>query len=120
MKIAFHKLNNPVDINIKVENIVFVGELSKKSRFAELKGNLKGELDFICDVCSKESQKHLNEPLELKLTNKPLSLEEENDLDIVECLDIIDIEEIINSELNSHKSDYNKCNKCQINDNDEL
>lgn len=116
MKVSFVKLNKVFDIDVKYDGLRFVGQLSP-SKFAKLDGKLFGKLDFICDVCTNKSQKQVDEQLNIKLTNKAISIEEEDDLDIVECGEIIDIDDIINSEINALKSEYLKCNDCLKNDN---
>lgn len=113
MKIPFYKLNRVFDIDIKLDDLKFDGHLVKKSKFANLDGKLSGTLQFVCDVCAQPSKKQINEQLNIKLTNRTLSIEEEDDLDIIECGEIVDIDEIINAEIEAIKSDYLKCANCE-------
>lgn len=115
MKIAFAKISSEaLDISHECEGISFTGSLKRKNAEQVLaKGELNGVLSHFCDSCGKPLEIGINESLELILNDGATSAQE---LDIVEFYDgFIDLDELINSEIESIKSDYFYCKECKTN-----
>ncbi|SHO81555.1 hypothetical protein MNB_SV-15-1134 [hydrothermal vent metagenome] len=121
MKMPFDKINNfgkefeyksdlmPISLNGKVTKIGY--------HRVSIEGNLKGSLEVDCARCGVEINRDIDE--NLKFTISDQFIETTDDLDIIEFIDgIIDIEYIVNSEINSLKSSYNYCPKCEDLDDD--
>ena len=119
MKIEFHKIGATASpFELSEEGIVLEGTLQKTgSHRVSLDARLHGELELSCDRCGDMFVSHIDNPLELKLSDSVS--EDKDDLDIIEFLDgEIDILYIIQSELNAFKSNYNYCAKCNNSDED--
>lgn len=123
MKIPFHNLGQQpkhISVNLKEEtfDVSLEGDLQKtRQDTVLLKGELKGTVKLECDGCAEIYTHHLDEKVSLKITNRPLqtggNADDEQDYDIIEFLDgIIDVNEIILSEVNTLKYDYHKCTNC--------
>jgi len=114
MKIAFNKVSRyPFDFNYQEGNLKISGQLQRVSSYkAELIGEIEGEIELACNRCGKSFKESINIPLKLYLTNRPLSIDDELE-DMIEFLDgIIDISQILESEIASYLSDYHYCPKC--------
>ena len=115
MKIAFAKIGSePLSISQELGGISFKGILKRKNAEQVLaSGELSGVLKHFCDSCGKPLEISINESLELSLNDGATSAP---DLDIVEFYDgFIDLGELINSEIESIKSDYVYCKNCKTN-----
>lgn len=94
------------------------GELQKSRQDTVLfEGVLKGTVELECDACAANYVSHIDEKVTFKITDRPHHSgggpEDEQDYDIIEFLDgIIDINEIILSEVNAIRFDYHKCSNC--------
>lgn len=113
MKIAFAKIGSEaLSIKHECHGISFNGTLKRKNTEQVLaSGELKGVLSHFCDSCGKELEISIDESLELTLNDGATSAP---DLDIVEFYDgFIDLDELINSEIESIKSDYFYCRECK-------
>jgi len=115
MKIDFRKiLSQPQKLSIDISKTVFDGNFfKKKDDLVLLNGKLSGEVESICDRCGNDFGLKIDEEIFLKLVNGFVSLQDEEDLDIIECDGVIDFEEILLGEIESIKLDYNYCNKCK-------
>jgi uncharacterized metal-binding protein YceD (DUF177 family) len=123
MKIPFQNIGSqPKSVNRTLEgedfNVALDGSLTRKGLgMARLNGDLKGSIQLICDRCGEPFVYHVDEKVTLKITDAPHKssegLGDEQDYDIIEFLDgIIDLDEIIISEVNAIKFDYHKCENC--------
>lgn len=123
MKFLFQNIGpQPKTINTTLEGedftVTLEGELSKKGLgMARLDGTLKGTIRLTCDRCGEDFPYHIDEKVTLKLTDTPYKSSEETgdeqDYDIIEFIDgMVDLDEIIISEVNAIKLDYHKCEKC--------
>lgn len=115
MKIAFAKIGSePLSISHELGGISFKGILKRKNAEQVLaSGELSGVLKHFCDSCGEPLEISINESLELSLNDGATSAP---DLDIVEFYDgFIDLGELINSEIESIKSDYFYCKNCKTN-----
>jgi uncharacterized metal-binding protein YceD (DUF177 family) len=123
MKIPFQNIGaQPKTINRTLEGddftITLEGILTRKGLgMAKLEGILKGTVQLTCDKCGEVFPCTVDEKVTLKITDTPHKssegLGDEQDYDIIEFLDgIVDLDEIIVSEVNAIKFDYHKCEKC--------
>ena len=80
--------------------------------FVLMKGHLKGNLEVACDVCAEPFDIMLDEDVRLLLYNGIYN-GFDNEYDIVEVdNEIINIDELLNSEIELIKSDYHSCKTC--------
>jgi uncharacterized metal-binding protein YceD (DUF177 family) len=115
MKIAFKKLGSqPLHFEANSDNAFFSGDLIlKKGNLAQLNGTITGSIVIPCDLCAEEVEKSLNEEITFYLSD---GIFEDNDdeLDIVEIdHSMIDLEELLKSEIELIKSDYFCCKNCE-------
>ncbi len=116
MIIDFRKVNfSKKELKYSIDNITIDGTINKKNRkVVLLEGRLFGHINSICDKCGDDFSLNINEELKLELYNGEVSLEESSSLDIIECFnEKINIDEIIESEIESIKLSLNYCNKCK-------
>jgi len=104
----------PSDFEIKSDTITFKGFLQYDSdKLFRLNAEIKGSLPVICDVCAEEYSLDLNEKVEFFISNGLYQSSNESLIDVVEAIDgEADLDEILTSELELIKSDYNTCPKC--------
>lgn len=117
MKIPFRKIGNVAqDFEILKEATAFKGTLKHYQRgLIMLKGHINGTLSLPCDLCAENFDTILDEELEFLLSDGIFNGHDE-DYDVVESLTgMIDINEILSSELESIRSDYHCCPECQDN-----
>jgi uncharacterized metal-binding protein YceD (DUF177 family) len=123
MKIPFLNIGpspKAIDQTLKGEdfNVTITATLLKKGLgMAILDGTLKGTIQLPCDRCGEIFPYHVDEKVTLKITDRPHKSSEgmgdEQDYDIIEFLDgIVDLDEIIISEVNAIKFDYHRCENC--------
>jgi uncharacterized metal-binding protein YceD (DUF177 family) len=113
--IPFKHLNStPLEFDVSVGNTLFVGTLvHKKGKIAQLNGTITGTVSIFCDVCAEKVEKSLNEEVSFYLSDGIIS-ENEDELDIVEITTpMIDMEELLHSEIELIRSDYFCCSQCE-------
>jgi len=113
MKISFGKVGStPRDFTYSESGCTIHGTLSKKSRhIVELRSRICGDVDLFCDRCGKEYGEKIDMELTLRLTDTVAEVE---DLETIEFLDgEIDMAEILRSETEAIRSDYNYCVECR-------
>lgn len=118
MKVVLRKVNTtPLDFEIKSDEITFKGYLQYHSgKLILLKAKLSGKLDADCDICADEFKLDVDEDVEFFISDGLYEKHEESLLDVVEVLDsTADLQEIMNSEIELIKSDYNICENCKKN-----
>jgi hypothetical protein len=116
LEIAFKKIaKESVDFELLGENIKLSGKVLRKTAdLVLLKADLVGQISHICDRCGDELDLEINEPLEIFLSDG-IYKGEIDDIDVMEFYDgVIDFNEILQSEVESIKSDYHYCSKCKI------
>ena len=122
MKIEFRKvpqINKELEFNynsVKIE-----GTFCRISQsLVKIDAVLKGSTDIDCCRCGITEQIEVDEELQLLLSDGLYKGDESEYLLIEVENSLIDFNEIIESELNSIKSDYHICNNClQLGDNFE-
>jgi len=130
-RVAFDRLGNvPFIVKGEVEcegDIIRIeGELIRK-RFglALFNAVLDGDVSIQCDACAEEYTKHIHESIELHISESTIKsdnsiFQDDRKFDVIEFTDgLINIDEIILSEVNAIKYDYNRCPMCEQRD-DEL
>ena len=117
MKILFDKVgHNTKAFHEKSDGIELEGSLLKISHHrVSLQGKLNGHTEVSCNRCGSTFELSLDQPLKLTISDQ--IVESKDDLDIIEFLDgMIDISYILESEINTIKSEYHYCGNCQESD----
>jgi len=116
MQIEFKKVPfSKKDFQISYNLVNFEGTFCKiPQELVKVEANISGKLDIICSRCGKDIDLAIDEPIELLICDGIYSPKEDDiDLDVVEVLSgSIDFNEILNSELESIRSDYHICDEC--------
>jgi hypothetical protein len=118
MKIKLIKVSKtPSDFEIKTDKITFKGFLQYDSdKLFRINAEIKGDIPVICDVCADDYDMKLDEKVEFFISDGLYQSSNETLVDVVEAMDgEADIDEILASELELIKSDYNTCPKCKEN-----
>ena len=99
-----------------MEDVVLDGSLQKSGYHrVMLLGEMKGSVAVTCNRCGNGFLHPFETALRLTVTDQ--IVEAKDDLDIIEFLDgRIDISFILQSEINTVKSEYHYCDKCQEHD----
>jgi len=115
MKIKLIKVGStPLDFEEKSNEMTFKGYLQyHANKLILLKAKLSGKINTNCDVCADEFNLDVNEDISFYLHSGIYESNNEVLLDVVECLDdTADLQELLNSEIELIKSDYNTCKNC--------
>ncbi len=117
MRIVFKKVPLVgIDFKTSFEKIDFYGSLKKESRdLVQCSGKLEGTLELPCDRCGEEFALQLDEKIELFASD---GLYESGDelLEVMEFFDeTIDMDIILQSEVETLRSDYHYCPTCSDN-----
>ena len=118
MKIGFNKVGSQaIPFEISKENLNFCGTLVKFSRsLIELEAKITGEVETPCDICAEDFLSPINESVKFHISDG-ISKDDDSEHDIIEINDsMIDLEEILNSEVELFKSSYFCCENCQNKD----
>ena len=113
--IPFKHLNSiPLEFDVTTGDLSFKGTLvHKKGKIAQLNGTISGTIQVPCDLCAEVVERILNEELSFYISDGIIS-ENEDELDIVEITTpMIEMEELLNSEVELIKSDYFCCSHCE-------
>jgi uncharacterized metal-binding protein YceD (DUF177 family) len=116
MKIGFSKVGStPVSFEISKEKVEFSGTLVKNSRsLIQLEAQITGQIELPCDACAEEFENTLNESVQFYLSDGIYKNDDEYEHDVVEVEhSMIDLEEILESEIELYKSGYFNCEKCK-------
>lgn len=117
MKIDFEKVGTtPKPFKVEFENAKLEGNLQKSGYHRViLDAKLSGEVALDCDRCGSTFGYTLENPLKLTISDQ--TMEDKDDLDIIEFLDgRIDLSYILESEINALKGSYHYCSKCSNSD----
>ena len=115
MKIEFKKISDQDhSLELNIDGLKCVGNFKKESNdIVLLNAKLSGEMESICDQCGDEFDVEIDEDIVLRIVDGYSKIQD--DLDVIECFDsVIDFNDIINSEIESLKSDYYSCEDCMI------
>jgi uncharacterized metal-binding protein YceD (DUF177 family) len=122
MKIEFRKVpQTPKELVIESNSVKIEGTFCKISQsLVKVDAVLLGNTDIDCCRCGITEIIEVDEELHLLLSDGVYKKDESDYLVIEVENSLIDFDEIIESELNSIKSDYHMCNNClQLGDNFE-
>ena len=115
MKVTLRKVGKtPSDFEIKSGKITFKGFLQYDAdKLILLKAKLSGSLDLDCSSCGNEFNKKIDEDVEFFISDGLYEDDSGTLLDVVESFDsTIDMDELLHSEVELIKSDYNNCPEC--------
>ncbi len=118
MKIEFRKVpQTKKELETFLDSVKIEGTFCKiSSSLVKIEANLLGTTSIDCSRCGDSESLLLNEELKLLLSDGIFKGDEEEFLVIEIENGLIDFDEIIESELNSIKSDYHICQNCAKND----
>ena len=122
MKIEFKKVPQvSKELEFISNSVKIEGTFCKISQsLVKIDAVLKGSTEIDCCRCGKTEEIEVDEELRLLLSDGIYKNDESEYLVIEVENSLIDFDEIIESELNSIKSDYHMCNECvQLGDNFE-
>lgn len=115
-KIPFVALgrSKPLEFCVRLEQVCLEGSLSLSQKFSaeslvEIRGRLSGIISVVCDLSGEEFEKPISEEVSLLLSDGLYTPRQVDGgfLDVIECKNgIIDLEEILLSEVELIKSDY--------------
>ena len=114
MKIEFRKVpQTPKELQFDYNSVKIEGIFCKISQsLTKVEANLSGITDIDCCRCGKTDNITLDENLEFLICDGIFKGNETDDLVIEIENGVIDFDEIIESELQSIKSDYYLCEEC--------
>jgi len=115
MKLPFRKIGNtPQEFKLVRDDVTFKGTLEHFKRgLIMLDGHISGTLTLPCDICAENFDTILDEKLDFLLSDGIYNGHDE-EFDVVESLNgVIDIDELLSSELELIRSDYHSCPACQ-------
>ena len=122
MKIEFRKVpQTPKELEVEYNSVKIEGTFCKISQsLVKVDAVLLGNTDIDCCRCEIAEVIEVDEELHLLLSDGVYNKDESEYLVIEVENNLIDFDEIIESELNSIKSDYHICKDClQLGDNFE-
>jgi len=101
-----------LQINKNFESLSLKGESTKlKDGTFIIKGTLEGKVEVECIKCLKTFNKEIKEGVKFKIVKPPYAgFDEEYDIIEMEKFDIV---EILKSEVEAIKNDYNICDVCK-------
>ncbi len=117
MKIEFRKVpQQPKDFSLEIASVKFLGTFCKiSSKLVDIKSEIDGIVEVNCCKCGTNFDIPFNEKIHFLASDGIYSSNDERDLDkmIIEIdNNFIDFEEILQSELESLRSDYHECDSC--------
>lgn len=118
MRVSFRKITTQSSpFSVSLGEIVCSGSFVKRNDgLVGVEGSLQGSLLLPCDLCGEEFELSLDEPFEAIASEGFYHPEEdsENSEFVVEFLDgELDFQELVQGELESVKTDYHVCPRCQ-------
>ncbi len=118
MKIGFIKVGTqPIAFDISKEKLTFSGTLVKFSRsLLELEAKITGSLHMPCDICAEDFESPVNESVKFHISDG-ICKDDDSEFDIIEIDNsMIDLDEILGSEIELFKSNYFSCPNCKNED----
>ena len=118
MKIEFRKIPlNCSEFEIDSNSVKFSGTFSKiSSKLAKIDGIIQGNLEVDCCKCGKTFEKTLDDEAIFLVSDGVYSNQDEEEYVVVEVENhLLDFHEILQSELESLKSEYHICDTCKKN-----
>jgi len=117
MKIEFRKIPlNSSEFEIDSNSVKFLGTFCKiSSKLAKIEGDIKGKLDVDCCKCGQSFNISLDETIKFLVSDGVYSSEDEENIVIEVENHTLDFNEVLQSELESLKSEYYICDTCKKN-----
>jgi len=101
-----------LEINKNFQGIELKAQSTKlKDGTFIVEGTLQGEIEVECIKCLNKFKKNVNEDVKFKIVKPPFKGFDE-EYDIIE-MEKFDAEELLKSETESIKNDYNVCSECR-------
>ena len=101
-----------MEISKTIDNLTLKAtSVKQKDGSIIIKGTLLGKVSVECIKCLNEFEKEINEKVNFKVVKPPYSGFDE-EYDIIEQKEF-NIDEILKSEIELIKADYNICPKCE-------
>lgn len=118
MKIEFKKIpQEKKEFNTSLNSVKIEGTFCRISpSLVKIEANLIGNIEIDCSRCGALDTLAINEELKLLLSDGVFKGDEGDFLAIEIENSLIDFDEIIQSEVNSVKSDYILCTNCKKDD----
>jgi hypothetical protein len=114
MNIPFRRIGtSPQSVSVRSEDAELSGTLEQFGRSLVLfKGRLTGTLRVNCDLCAAAFDSVLDEEISF-LISEGIYEGENEEYDVVETEEsVINMDEILHSELELIRSDYHRCENC--------
>ncbi len=114
MNIPFRRITKtPTAFETSAEGVTLKGNVVFKERnLALLQAELSGEIMLTCDICAEDFATMLNEKIELLVSDGVYKGFDET-YDVIEIQDVLDLDELIHSEIELIRSDYHSCENCK-------
>jgi hypothetical protein len=115
LKIEFRKVSSGIkDFNLDIVSVNFEGTFCKISpKLVNIDAKLSGQTEVLCCKCGEEFTTKLDEDFKFIVSDGIYNGNDE-ERSIIETEDgFINFDEIVNSEIESIKSDYHICDKCK-------
>jgi uncharacterized metal-binding protein YceD (DUF177 family) len=115
MKIECRRIGKtPLEFRLENEGVEFIGTIVfQKGSLFYLNGHIGGSFNAPCDICAEPFDTILDEKIEILISDGVYEGMDEA-LDVVEVFDsVIDMEEILHSEIELIKCDYRRCVNCE-------
>lgn len=114
MKIEFKKVpQSPKELSYEYASVKIEGTFCKISQsLVKIDAVLQGSTEVDCSRCGISNTINVDEKLDFLLSDGVYSNTESQDLVIEMENSVVDFDELIQSELDSIKSDYYICDKC--------
>ena len=117
MKITLRKVkNSPYNFEKTVDGITIKGFLQyDNDKLIKLNARLTGSIELVCDSCAEEFELDIDEELNYFISDGIYQDENNSLIDVVEAENgEFDIDELIHSEIELIKNDYNYCDFCEM------
>ena len=116
MKVTLRKIGHtPLDFELKSDEIIFKGYLEYDSgKLILLKAKLNGLVVAECSTCGEEFKLYIDEDIKFFISDGLYEDENNIEKDVIESFDgMVDMDELLKSEIELIKSDYLYCKDCQ-------
>ena len=91
---------------------MFKGDFKRDSKFADVSGEIVGQITLPCDRCGIDISVDIDEKVHVKVSD---GYYEGEDLDIIENHEShVDFDQIAQSEIEAIKSEYHYCETCKL------
>jgi acetyl-CoA carboxylase beta subunit len=117
MKIEFRKVpQKSKEFIYELDSVKFCGTLDRmSSKLLKIESNLEGDIEVICCKCGNNFNITTKEKVKLLVSDgiyKSSDNEHNLEMVVIETNEVIDFENIVQSEVESIKSDYHICDSC--------